>query len=119
MILTNRKRAVVALAHSVAFLALAAATGKPGVRQLAWGAPLSAWIMPSIYAAVTSVLSALAAAGRGSERLYFTFCATSAAFGLARQVAGDPPLHFAVYVRVTMLACATATGILIVRAKPS
>jgi hypothetical protein len=54
-------------------------------------------------------------AGNWRERLYFGFCTTSAGFGLLRQILGDPPLHYAVYVRIVMLACAVVTGVAIVR----
>jgi hypothetical protein len=119
MILNSRKRAIVALVHTVGFLGLAAVTGKPGLRPIAWSSPVSAYVMPAVYAVVTSVLAGFAAAGRGAERLYFTLCATSALFGLARQVGGDPPLHFAVYVRIAILSLATLTGVAIARSKVS
>ena len=67
--------------------------------------------------AVSLALAVLTAmAGNWRERLYFGFCTTSAGFGLLRQILGDPPLHYAVYVRVAMLSCAVATGVAIVRA---
>jgi hypothetical protein len=119
MILINRKRAIVALAHTVGFLGLAAVTGRPGLRPLAWNSSAPAFILPAVYGVVTSVLTWFAAAGRGAERLYFSLCATSALFGLARQVGGDPPLHFAVYVRVAMLSFAVITGAAIARSKAS
>ncbi len=109
-ILTNRKRAVVALAHSVGFLGLAVATGGMPVRAWHAASPAAAWIMPGIYAVVTAALAALTGVGRDEERWYFGFCFVSAAFGLARQVAGDPPMHYAVYVRVAMLGCAVLVG---------
>ena len=116
VVLTNRKRAVVALAHSVVFLALATYGLKGSVRPLHWTSPPSLWAVPAIYLVVSSVLIVLTAlAGTVSERLYFGFCATSATFGLARQIAGDPHLHGAVYVRVAMLACAVLTGLWILR----
>jgi hypothetical protein len=116
VILTNPKRAVVALAHSVAFLALATYGLRGSVRPLQWTSPHSLWVLPAIYLVVSSVLIVLTAvSGTVSERLYFGFCATSASFGLARQIAGDPRLHVAVYVRVTMLGCAVLTGLWILR----
>ena len=116
VVLTNRKRAVVALAHSVAFLALATYGLRGSARPLQWTSPPSLWAMPVIYLVVSTVLIVLTKlAGNASERLYFGFCATSASFGLARQIGGDPQLHVAVYVRVTMLACAVLTGLWILR----
>ena len=107
---------MVALAHSVAFLALATYGLRGSVRPLQWTSPPSLWAMPVIYLAVSTVLIVLTRlAGNKSERLYFGFSATSTSFGLARQIAGDPQLHVAVYVRVTMLACAVFTGLWILR----
>jgi len=116
VILTNRKRAIVALAHSVAFLMLAVYGVTTVVRPLHMSSPGSLWLMPSIYLVVSSVLAVLTVvSGYAGERLYFGFCATSAGFGLARQILGDPGLHVAVYIRVAMLACAVVTGMLILR----
>ncbi len=117
VILTNRKRAIVALVHSVAFLLIAFFGLISGVRPLGAKSPASAWALVGVYVAVSSVLAVLAAiAGNWRERLYFAFCATSATFGLARQILGDPPMHFAVYVRIALLACAVLTGVAIVGA---
>jgi hypothetical protein len=117
VILTTRKRAIVALVHSVAFLLIALYGVITVVRPLGTASPGSAWILAGVYVAVSSALAVLAAiAGNWRERLYFAFCATSATFGLLRQILGDPPMHFAVYVRVALLACAVATGLAIVRA---
>jgi len=116
-LLTNRKRAIVALAHSVAFLLIALYGAVTVVRPLGRASPGAAWIMAGVYGAVTLALAILTAlAGNWRERLYFGFCTTSAGFGLLRQILGDPPLHYAVYVRIVMLGCAVATGVAIVRA---
>jgi hypothetical protein len=116
VILTNRKRAIVALVHTVVFLTVAMYGMLLVVRPLAVNSPRSAWIMTAVYAVVTSILLVLAAfSGNGIERIYFAFCTTSAAFGLARQILGDPLMYAAVYIRVAMLACAVATGIVILR----
>lgn len=116
VVLTNRRRAIVALVHSVAFFALAIYGLEGVVRPFHIASPSALWVMPGIYLIVSSILVALtAAAGNLSERLYFGFCATSASFGLARQIAGDPGLHAAVYIRVAMLACAVVTGLMILR----
>ena len=117
VILTTRKRAIVALVHSVAFLLIALYGVISMVRPLGASSPGSAWIVAGVYVAVSIALAVLAAIARNwRERLYFLFCATSATFGLLRQILGDPPMHFAVYVRVALLACAVAAGFAIVRA---
>ena len=117
VILTNRKRAIVALVHSVAFLGIALYGAITVVRPLGGASPTSAWILAGVYVAVSTALAVLAAmSGNSRERLYFAFCATSATFGLLRQILGDPGMYFAVYVRIAMLSCAVATGIAIVRA---
>jgi hypothetical protein len=116
VILTNRKRAIVALVHTVVFLAVAMYGMLMVVRPLAMNSPAAAWVMTAVYAVVTSILLVLAAfSGNGIERIYFAFCTTSAGFGLARQIVGDPRMFVAVYVRVAMLACAVAAGIVILR----
>jgi len=115
-ILTNRKRAIVALVHTVVFLAVAMYGMLLVVRPLAMNSPAAAWVMTSVYAVVTSILVVLAAyAGNGMERIYFACCTTSAAFGLARQILGDGRMYMAVYIRVAMLACAVGIGIAILR----
>jgi hypothetical protein len=117
VILTNRKRAIVALVHSVAFLGIAFYGVISVVRPLGAASPASAWTVAGVYVVVTSALAVLAAiSGNWCERLYFAFCATSATFGLLRQILGDPPMHFAVYVRIALLSCAVVTGLGIVRA---
>ncbi len=116
VILTNRKRVIVALVHTVAFLIVAMYGFLTVVRPLAIASPASAWVLAAVYLVVSSILLVLAAvSGPLRERLYFAFCAASAAFGLARQLLGDPRMHVAVYIRVAMLACAVATGMLILR----
>jgi hypothetical protein len=114
VILTNRKRAIIALVHTMAFLALAVVTGAITVQSLHAGSRLSAWIVAGIYLLVTTVLLALTViSGSLRERLYFACCATSAGFGLARQLLGDHQLHAAVYIRVATLACAVLLGVVI------
>jgi hypothetical protein len=116
-VLTNRKRTIVALVHTVAFLGVALyMTGMP-VHRLRAGAPASSWVMAAIYAVVAAVLILLTRiSGNSTERLYFGMCATSAACGLLRQVAGDPAMHTALYIRVCLLASAAWTAIFMLRA---
>jgi hypothetical protein len=117
VILTNRKRAMVALVHSVAFLAIALYGVISVVRPLRAASPASAWTVAGVYVAVSFALTGLTAlSGNWRERLYFAFCSTSAGFGLLRQTLGDPPMHFAVYLRIALLSCAVVTGLGIVRA---
>jgi hypothetical protein len=116
IILSNRKRVIIALVHTVAFLALAVYTGTLLVRPLHAGSPASAWIIAGVYVAVTTALLVLSAiSGNVIERIYFGLCTTSAGFGLARQILGDVGIPAAVYVRVAMLACAVAMGVVILR----
>ncbi len=120
VILTNRKRAIIALIHTVFFLLVAVLTGFALVRPLHHGAPASAWIIAAIYVVVTGVLVVLTAvSGTGRERGYFGLCTGSALFGLLRQLLGDSQIHVAVYVRVLMLACAVVVGFLILRSHSS
>jgi hypothetical protein len=110
-ILNTRKRVVVALVHTVVFLAIAVLGFFFPVAALRIGSPPSAWIIAGVYVIVSSVLLWLTAISRGAvERLYFGFVTTSASFGLLRQLLGDPSMHAAVYVRVTMLTCAVVMG---------
>jgi len=116
VILSNRKRVIIALAQTVAFLLLAVYTGTLLVRPLHAGSPVSGWVIMGVYVAVTAALLVLAAiSGNAIERIYFGLCTTSAGFGLARQIVGDVGIPAAVYVRVAMLACAVAMGTVILR----
>jgi hypothetical protein len=88
-ILTTRKRVIIALVHTVVFLAVAMAGLFYTVGPLRRASPTSAWIIASIYVIVSSILLWLTAiSGRTGERCYFGFCATSASFGLLRQLLG-------------------------------
>jgi hypothetical protein len=118
-IINNRKRAIIALVHSVFFLGVA-------VVQLtvSHAAPFSirsekavaGTILLGIYLIVTTVLLVLLRFSRcARERLYFAFCAASAGFGLVRILLGDPVLH-ANLARVLLLLCAVLIGGGILRA---
>lgn len=117
-IINSRKRAVIALIHSVFFLGVAAVQ-----LAISRALPLSAhgrrataaMVLLAIYLIVTAVLLVLlrfSACAR--ERLYFAFCAASAVFGLVRIVLGDPVLHANV-LRVLLLFCAVVIGSVILR----
>jgi hypothetical protein len=115
-VLTNRKRALIALIHSVVFLGIAMhgfAAPKSGILH---GGPGSDFALVIIYLVVSSILAWLVGISRaGIERAYFTLCACSATFGLLRTVFGDGSLPPAQYLRVILLSSAVAVGGLIVR----
>lgn len=118
-ILTNRKRAIVALVHSVVFLLIAtrqmiAATPAAGI----WVASVSTgtWILCGIFTIVSSILLWLLLISRGwLEKFYFGLCTISATSGLLRTTLGDQAFHAGLYVRVVMLVSAVLVGLLIVR----
>jgi hypothetical protein len=120
-ILNNRKSAIVALVHSVAFGILAGYQAAIGQHPLALvraarphlAGPLAMTVVYTLVSAILLVLTRYSRAAR--ERLYFAFCTTSATVGLARVVFGDPTLHLGSIIRVFMLGCAVITGMFIVR----
>ena len=116
-ILTNRKRAIIALIHSIVFLGVAAtgfASRKGGIVH--GGAPQSDYILVMVYLTVTSILAWLTAISRRAiERVYFALCTTSATFGLLRMIFGDAALPVAQYIRVLMLSSAVCVGFWIYR----
>ncbi len=116
VILTNRRRAIVALVHTVVFLVVAIITGVLVIQPLTSSSAKGAWIMAGAYVLISLALLILTAISRPlRERLYFGCCTTSASFGLARQVFGDAQLPSAVYVRVAMLVCAVLLGVSIMK----
>ena len=116
-ILTNRKRALIALIHSVAFLGIAThgfISPKAGVLH-GQGATAD-FILIAIYLVVASMLAWLVILSRClRERIYFAFCASSATFGVLRSVFGDSAIPAAQYMRVVMLSSAVVMGTLIFR----
>jgi tryptophan-rich sensory protein len=116
-ILTNRKRALIALAHSIIFLGIAL-RGFASLRQALWHAPGLALggVLLLIYLAVGSILAWLTRLSQcAKERAYFAFCACSATSGFLRTLFGDATLPAAQYLRVIMLTCAVLTGLWILR----
>jgi hypothetical protein len=113
-ILTNRKRALIALAYSIVFLGVALhgfASPRAAITLHGPGAPLGITLI-RVYLTVASILAYLVRISRCSiERLYFGFSASSATFGLLRTVFGDSALPAAQYLRVLMLASAVAVGV--------
>ena len=119
-ILTNRKRAIIALIHSIVFalIALRGIASSSNVDPI-WlnnsaGFRSIAFLM--VYLLVSSVLIQLVRISRGAkEKLYFVFCAGSASMGLLRTIVGDKNLPASQYLRVLTLLCAVLTGIVILR----
>src|SRR5271167_2506122 len=108
-ILTNRKRAIIALVHTVIFLSVAAlqtALSHVVAFSLRGDKVVGGIVLLAIYSIVTTVLLILLrAADCPAEKLYFALCATSAGLGLLRVLLGDPALH-AGTLRVFLLSCA-------------
>ena len=117
-ILTNRKRALIALIHSLAFLGIAMrgfASPKAGILLPGFVAT-GDLILIAIYLVVASMLAWLVSISRGAkERIYFVLCASSSTFGLLRTVFGDAALPAAQYMRVIMLSSAVLVGTWIFR----
>ena len=119
-ILTNRKRALIALVHSVVFLLIATfqmMAGSPatGIWNPAL-VPTATWILCGIFVIVSGILLWLFAISRHwYERIYFALCTVSASSGLLRAAVGDQAFHAGLYVRVVMLASAVFVGIAIVK----
>jgi len=126
-VLTNRKRAVIALVHSVFFffVALAGLSGPSAIPPLTVALARQSHFAPSlaitaVYLVVTSILVwlvRLSAALR--EKLYFACCASSAGTGLLRALFGDTALHAGAGIRAIMLACAIVICTLIWRSHPA
>ena len=119
-VLTNRKRAVIALIHSIVFLGIAIhGFASPKLGILHGSRTAGDVILIGIYAVVASILIWLVSISRGvMEWLYFALCATSASSGLIRTVFGDRAVPPAQYLRVVMLSSAVAMGFVIVRCFP-
>ncbi|MGB7555196.1 MAG: hypothetical protein WBM04_12535 [Candidatus Korobacteraceae bacterium] len=117
-IITNRKRAIIALVHSVFFLGVAGmqlAISHAEAFSIHREKMTGSMILLVIYVIVTTVLLVLLLASHcAKEKLYFALCAASAAFGLVRILLGDPALHANV-LRVFFLAGAVLIGTAILR----
>jgi len=117
-IITNRKRAIIALIHSVFFLGVAGtqlAISHAVAFSIHGEKRLGGIILLAIYVIVTTVLLILLRFSHcAKEKLYFAFCAASASFGLVRILLGDPVLHANV-LRVLLLGGAVLTGSIILR----
>ena len=117
-IITNRKRAIIALVHSVFFLMVAGlqlAISHAEAFSIHREKIAGNIVLLTIYVIVTTVLLVLLRFSHcAKEKLYFAFCAASAGFGLVRILLGDPVLHANV-ARVLLLFCAVLTGTVILR----
>jgi hypothetical protein len=117
-ILNSRKRAIIALVHTVIFLTVAgiqAAISHAEPLAIHGSRATGGLILLAIYIVVTTVLLLLLKASDCSkEKLYFALCAGSASFGLVRIVMGDQVLHVNI-LRVLLLGCAVLVGMLILR----
>jgi hypothetical protein len=122
-ILTNRKRALVALVHSMIFLAVASCQmvlARPAA-GISIASPANnargTLLLCGIFALVSGILIWLLIVSRGwIEKLYFGLCSVSACSGLVRTAAGDSTFHAGLYIRVAMLMLAVVVGFFIVRA---
>jgi hypothetical protein len=119
-ILTNRKRALVALVHAIVFLLIAAwqLIAAPTARAILGSAtvPAGTWVLCGIYGVVSAILLWLFTISRGwIEKIYFALCTVSAASGLLRTIVGDHGFHSGRYIRVVMLTSAVVVGLMIVR----
>jgi len=116
-VLTNRKRALIALIHSVVFWGIALhgfLAPKAGVMR--GSGATGDYVLIAIYLIVASILAWLVSISRClRERVYFAFCACSATFGLLRTIFGDATIPAAQYMRVIMLSSAIMVGVLILR----
>ncbi len=121
-IINNRKRAIIALIHSVFFLGVAAvqlAISHAHPFSVRSEKVVAGTVLLIIYVIVTTVLLILLRfSSCTKERLYFGLCAASAAFGLVRILLGDPVLHANV-LRVLLLGCAVIIGTGILRTHSS
>jgi hypothetical protein len=120
-ILTNRKRALIALAHSMVFLLIAVRQMLAAQAAIGTWVPSTVsrgtWILCGIFAVVSTILLWLFAISRGwLEKIYFALCTVSASSGLLRTAAGDQAFHAGLYIRVVMLVSAVLVGLVIVRA---
>jgi len=117
-ILTNRKRVLIALAHSLVFLGVAFRGFLSPRSALILRGPgaVSGMILVAIYIVVAAILAWLVTISRcATERVYFGLCASSATFGLLRTIFGDSALPAAQYLRVVVLSSAVLVGAWILR----
>ncbi|MFZ0730843.1 MAG: hypothetical protein WAM79_00835 [Candidatus Sulfotelmatobacter sp.] len=116
-VLNNRKRALIALIHSVVFLGVAThgfLSPKAGITH--GSGATGDFVLIGIYVIVAVILGWLVSISRcAGERIYFALCTSSAIFGLVRAIFGDAAVPPAQYLRVIMLSSAVGVGFLILR----
>jgi hypothetical protein len=120
-ILTTRKRAIIALVHSIVFLIIAGfglgSRPKTGLLYPQQAFTAGNIAIFCVYLIVSSVLLLLTGYSRGfREKAYFAFCSASASVGLLRALFGDPVAHVGPVARVLLLATAVAIGFSILNA---
>jgi hypothetical protein len=117
-VLNNRKRALIALIHSLFFLGIAMhgfVSPKAGILPHGSGGT-GDFVLIGIYLTVASILAWLVSLARcARERVYFALCACSATSGLLRTIFGDAALAAAQYLRVLLLTSAVFVGTWIYR----
>jgi len=111
-VLNNRKRALIALIHSVVFLGIAThGFLSPKLGVISGSGRAADFILIGIYLVVAAILAWLVSISRCLwERVYFALCTCSAMFGLLRTLLGDAGIPVAQYMRVILLTCAVAVG---------
>ena len=117
-ILNSRKRALIALVHTVFFMLLATwqSIGAPRSASLLRHRDASVIAGGIVYCIVTSVLVwLLAISASARERMYFGLCAASAGTALVRMLVGEINVPGSGVARVMMLGCAVIVGITILR----
>lgn len=120
-ILNSRKRAIIALVHTIVFgfVALVQTLVRQHPTPLLSAAPekiTGSIALTAIYFIVSVVLLILLCYSRNSmERLYFSLCTSSATVGLLRFLLGDPTTYAGNGLRVALLSCAAVTGAFIVK----
>ncbi len=117
-VLTNRKRTLIALIHSVVFLGIAVhGFWAPKYGIFRGPGMVGDFILIGIYLIVACILLWLVSLSRGiRERAYFLLCAGSATSGLLRTVIGDSGVPPAQYLRVICLSSAVVVGLMMARA---
>lgn len=118
-VITNRKRAIIVLIHSVAFFLLAASgvgASRPGLVHGPSSARIGGVLFAAMYLMVTSILLVLLKISVAAiERAYFLLCSGSAAVAFVRTLTGEFPLHAAQVLRTVLLGAAVVVATLIVR----
>ena len=101
-ILNTRKRAVIALIHTIVFFLVALLT----LHRMP-SSPTARAVMTGVYTVVSLVLLILVGYARAlAERFYFALCTSSALIGLLRFTVHHPAVTAAQVLRPAALGCA-------------